>query len=659
MFVMLFGPPCGGDTSNCMCRKCLQQIGREMQLVRHSKKRKLRESNRKDSEAHGAVKMAAASNRMQPGLTGCVVGFCLSAHFGRRRAETLSGLVRKLGGRVASGQLSTKAVFNREPYPTHVVVCSRRKSDVGPVGSARIVVERWLERSIEERRPVEVEPYVWQRSLPRRVCSTQQEEATPHRHDRFERIRASAHKWACQRPPLNVSLNAPSTVRDRVVAGLKEMVEIYGRSVDKTEKEWKALACGAVASFLERCTWSDDKLLRMTIADLKRDIPKCGDSLARYIVDLVQTGSCEKLDNLLADPFRCAGRRLTQVWGIGPKKAHELHRNFGVETVDDLRALLAQTPDLIPQRVQKALACYEDLLERIPRDETALIGSTIRQVAINRSRGRAVVAETVGSFRRGKADCGDVDVLITWCGYKSRAVERATFLATIVETLEQDGFLTYNLTDCEPPAHDSRQTTKRRRSDSDEDASHLGNDDNDEEKPASYMGICKLEHPRAKHRRLDIKVYDEAQWPFAMLYFTGSDHFNRSMRHFAKKCGYSLSDRGLRPRNSSKNSGIPCRTERDIFFALGLEYRPPHTRGAQYVHEIEEAMQRLERDMAAAYPASPPRTNHFENSRTSAHQAQCDGDDRRRRSRRKNRHEVASSPASHDVVTGGPSPWFG
>lgn len=629
-----------------------------MQLVRHAKKRKLRESNSKSDEAHGAVKRAASS-RLQSGLAGCVVGFCLSAHFGRRRAETLSGLVLKLGGRVASGQLSTKAVFNREPYPTHVVVCSRRKSDVGPVGSAKIVVEGWLERSIQERRPMEVEPYMWRRPLLRRVPLARHGELVPHRLGRIERIRASAHKWACQRPPLDMNLNAPSTIRNRVLAGLKEMSEIYERSTDKIEKDWKALACRAVASFLERCTWSDNKLLRMTAADFKRDVPKCGDSLARYIVDLVQTGSCEKLDNLLADPVRCAGRRLTQVWGIGPKKARELHTNFGVETVDDLRALLAQTPDLIPQRVQKALACYEDLLKRIPRDETALIGSTVRQVAINTSPGRTVVAETVGSFRRGKAECGDVDVLVTWCGYKSRADERASFLATIVETLEQDGFLTYNLTDCEPPAHYSRQATKRLRSDSDEGACYLGDDDNDDEKPASYMGICKLEHPRAKHRRLDIKVYDEAQWPFAMLYFTGSDHFNRSMRHFAKKCGYSLSDRGLWPRDSSKKSGIPCRTERDIFTALRLEYRPPHMRGAQYVHEIEDARQRLECDIAATDSRKPTRTELLEPSLIHAYQAYGDSDDRQCRSKRQNKHEAASSPASLEELTGSSSPWFG
>ena len=46
-------------------------------------------------------------------------------------------------------------------------------------------------------------------------------------------------------------------------------------------------------------------------------------------------------------------------------------------------------------------------------------------------------------------------------------------------------------------------------------------------------------------RRLDIKYYPRAVFPFALLYFTGSDHYNRSLRHYVKGLGWSLSDHGL------------------------------------------------------------------------------------------------------------------
>ena len=73
----------------------------------------------------------------------------------------------------------------------------------------------------------------------------------------------------------------------------------------------------------------------------------------------------------------------------------------------------------------------------------------------------------------------------------------------------------------------------------------------------SYMGVIKLPETATSgkryHRRIDIKVYPAQQYAFALLYFTGSDHFNRSMRYYAKKVGWvgnirqgwSLSDRGI------------------------------------------------------------------------------------------------------------------
>ena len=91
----------------------------------------------------------------------------------------------------------------------------------------------------------------------------------------------------------------------------------------------------------------------------------------------------------------------------------------------------------------------------------------------------------------------------------------------------------------------------------------------------TFFGICKLPESEV-HRRLDIKIYPRSQLAFALLYFTGSAHFNRSMRLFASKKGYSLSYEGLYPvvRGISKNKtnqkvaigyGIPCHTEQDIF----------------------------------------------------------------------------------------------
>ena len=45
----------------------------------------------------------------------------------------------------------------------------------------------------------------------------------------------------------------------------------------------------------------------------------------------------------------------------------------------------------------------------------------------------------------------------------------------------------------------------------------------------------------AKHRRVDIKTYPYSQFPYALLHFTGPDHFNRTMRFRAKQMCVSRS----------------------------------------------------------------------------------------------------------------------
>ena len=58
------------------------------------------------------------------------------------------------------------------------------------------------------------------------------------------------------------------------------------------------------------------------------------------------------------------------------------------------------------------------------------------------------------------------------------------------------------------------------------------------------------------HHRIDIKYYPLDQYAYATLYFTGSDMFNRSMRLYARKLGYSLSDRGMCPVDRTTNSKV-------------------------------------------------------------------------------------------------------
>lgn len=111
----------------------------------------------------------------------------------------------------------------------------------------------------------------------------------------------------------------------------------------------------------------------------------------------------------------------------------------------------------------------------------------------------------------------------------------------------------------------------------------VSHEENGEQK--KYMGVCRLPGPGQRHRRLDIIVAPYAELACALMYFTGSAHFNRSMRALAKTKSMSLSEHSLNQnvvrQGSVKVHGgtaLDTPTEKDIFALLGIPFREPHER---------------------------------------------------------------------------------
>ena len=82
--------------------------------------------------------------------------------------------------------------------------------------------------------------------------------------------------------------------------------------------------------------------------------------------------------------------------------------------------------------------------------------------------------EACGSYRRGKLNCGDIDILIT----RTDGSSIKGIIERVVERLEKEGFLQERLGSIR--------------------YSHTGSE--------GYMGICRLDESKP-HRRIDIKAY--------------------------------------------------------------------------------------------------------------------------------------------------------
>jgi hypothetical protein len=83
------------------------------------------------------------------------------------------------------------------------------------------------------------------------------------------------------------------------------------------------------------------------------------------------------------------------------------------------------------------------------------------------------------------------------------------------------------------------------------------------------------------YRRVDFLFTVGEEFPFAILYFTGSKIFNTVMRQYALQKGLTMNEHGLH-RLEGKKKGQKVEhvfsLEKDIFDYLGLEYKLPEER---------------------------------------------------------------------------------
>ena len=92
-----------------------------------------------------------------------------------------------------------------------------------------------------------------------------------------------------------------------------------------------------------------------------------------------------------------------------------------------------------------------------------------------------------------------------------------------------------------------------------------------------FMGISKIS-PDSVGRRVDIMITTDKEYPFAILYFTGSAEFNPKMRQTALDLGYSLNEYSLTDIKTKLDMDKEFHEEKDIFEFLGMEYIEPHLR---------------------------------------------------------------------------------
>lgn len=96
-------------------------------------------------------------------------------------------------------------------------------------------------------------------------------------------------------------------------------------------------------------------------------IPHIGARLAAVIIELIRTGTCGALERLQGDPLH----RLAIVPGLGPQLAERIHRDLGIDTLEELEVAvhdgrLARVPGFGPRRIAALRGVLASLLSRRP-----------------------------------------------------------------------------------------------------------------------------------------------------------------------------------------------------------------------------------------------------------------------------------------------------
>ncbi|AXR83059.1 DNA polymerase/3'-5' exonuclease PolX [Natrarchaeobaculum sulfurireducens] len=269
------------------------------------------------------------------------------------------------------------------------------------------------------------------------------------------------------------------------------------------------------------------------------EIDGVGDAIASKIVEYVETGTIEELEELRAElPIDIAD--ITRIEGVGPKTAGKLYRELGIETLDDLEeaAEAGEIQDVsgfgpkTEGNIRDNIAFAREVGGRHLLGEGRpladdVLGFLEELEAVER-------AEVAGSIRRWRETIGDVDVLVG-----TEAGE------DVVES-----FVGWNSVDAEIESGPEKASV------------------------------------RVGEIRVDLRVVVPEEFGSALQYFTGSKDHNVRLRNYAIDRGMKLNEygafdvSGVGDEASGQRVGerVAGETEAGMYESLGLPWIPPELR---------------------------------------------------------------------------------
>ncbi len=258
------------------------------------------------------------------------------------------------------------------------------------------------------------------------------------------------------------------------------------------------------------------------------DLPNIGESTAEKIHELVERGTCKRLEELRSkSPEQLT--ELMRIPGLGPKKVKHLYDELGVSTRDELKeaAQEGRVRELegmgakTEERILHGIENLEQQSGRIGLKEATefaeSLGHHLDQID------EIEDWQVAGSFRRRKETIGDLDVLI-------RAKDRETVADELAE-------------------HESVAQVVSK-------------------------GTDKVRVRLRNGLAVDFLFFEKKAFGSALLYFTGSKAHNIALRKTARQRKWKLNERGL----FKGRKRLAGETEAEVYEKFKLPVIPPELR---------------------------------------------------------------------------------
>ena len=318
----------------------------------------------------------------------------------------------------------------------------------------------------------------------------------------------------------------PSVTRDQVIEVLERialLLEVQG------ENPFKIRAYHNGARALEML---EDDLGTLVREDKLKGIPGIGEALREKISTLVTTGKLPYYNELVAK-FPPELFELFDVPGLGPKKIKALYEKLQVASLADLQKACQDNKvaglDGFGAKTQEKILHGLGMLKQGAGRHLVSVAAHASSTLLDdlRTHPETIRLSAGGSTRRRNETVHDIDIIVST--KNPAAISRAFREHPLVESVLAAG-----------------------------------------ETKSSVMLKNGLQ--------ADLRVVTDEEYPFALMYFTGSKEHNIVLRGLAQDRGWTLNEYRLAPVKKDAPEIPAIHEERDIYELLGFDYIEPELR---------------------------------------------------------------------------------